>query len=409
MARTELDHVTKVYAESAGSDVVAVDDVSIDVADGEFLVLVGPSGCGKSTTLRMVAGLETVTEGEIRLDGRVINDVPAKDRDIAMVFQSYALYPHMTVRENMSFGLEESTDMPDDEIRERVERTAETMDIGDLLDRTPGELSGGQQQRVALGRAIVRDPAVFLLDEPLSNLDAKLRGEMRTELQRLQDELDVTTIYVTHDQTEAMTMGDRIAILDGGRLQQVGTPLECYHEPRNLFVAGFVGEPPMNFFEVNLTDGALVGANFEYPLSEATLADVRGHDELVLGIRPEDVELVVGDESRSSGGAETGHDFRTTVDVVEPLGNENQVHLRFVRGDGADEQGGRGGATAEGERTEANAEELVATVSGMRQVEPRQDVVARIPEDAIHLFDRETGEALHNRELESAEVAEPNP
>jgi multiple sugar transport system ATP-binding protein len=418
MARTELDNVTKVYAESDGSDVVAVDDASIDVADGEFLVLVGPSGCGKSTTLRMVAGLETVTEGEIRLDGRVINDVPAKDRDIAMVFQSYALYPHMTVRENMSFGLEESTAMPDDEIRERVEQTAGTMDIGNLLDRTPGELSGGQQQRVALGRAIVRDPAVFLLDEPLSNLDAKLRSQMRTELQRLQEDLDVTTIYVTHDQTEAMTMGDRIAILDGGRLQQVGTPLECYHEPRNLFVAGFVGEPPMNFFDVELSrgesdarreakrndgvtleDDTLVGESFEYPLSEATLADVRGHDRLVLGIRPEDVELRGEAGAKSSDGAETGHDFPTTVDVVEPLGNENQVHLAFET---------RGESEANGRVNEADAEELVATVSGMRQVESGQELMVRIPEDAIHLFDRETGEALHNRELESPEAAEPN-
>jgi multiple sugar transport system ATP-binding protein len=393
MARTELDHVTKVYAESGDSDVVAVDDVSIDVADGEFLVLVGPSGCGKSTTLRMVAGLETVTEGEIRLDGRVINDLPAMNRDIAMVFQSYALYPHMTVRENMSFGLEESTAMPDDEIDQRVTETAETMDIGELLDRTPGELSGGQRQRVALGRAIVRDPAVFLLDEPLSNLDAKLRSQMRTELQRLQEDLDVTTIYVTHDQTEAMTMGDRIAILDDGKLQQVGTPLECYHEPRNLFVAGFIGEPPMNFFDVDLRDDRLVGANFEYPLSEPTLTDVRGHDRLVLGIRPEDVELRAPTGMDARAESETRHDFPTTVDVVEPLGNENQVHLAFETES----------------RDEAAAEELVATVSGMRRVEPREDVLARIPGDAIHLFDRETGEALHNRELETTEAAEPNP
>jgi multiple sugar transport system ATP-binding protein len=386
MARTELDHVTKVFTERDGSEIVAVDEVSIDIDDGEFLVLVGPSGCGKSTTLRMIAGLETITEGEIRLDGRVINDLPAMDRDIAMVFQSYALYPHMSVRENMSFGLEESTDMPDAEIADRVEQTAEMMDIGELLDREPGELSGGQQQRVALGRAIVRDPAVFLLDEPLSNLDAKLRSQMRTELQRLQEELGTTTIYVTHDQTEAMTMGDRIAILDGGKLQQVGTPLECYHEPRNLFVAGFIGDPAMNFFDVDLKGERLVADHFEYPLSEEILADVAGHDRLVLGVRPEDVEIVRD--------AETDHDFRTTVDVVEPMGNENQVHLAFEAG----------AVDASGEATGT----FIATISGMRNVEPGSDAVARIPENAIHLFDRQTGEALHNRELEAAEVAEPN-
>ncbi|WP_158057226.1 ABC transporter ATP-binding protein [Halorussus halophilus] len=375
MARTELDHVTKRFAEKGGGEVIAVDDLSLDIENGEFLVLVGPSGCGKSTTLRMIAGLETISEGEIRLDGQVINDLPAMDRNIAMVFQSYALYPHMTVRENMSFGLEESTDMPNSEIRQRVEETAEMMGIGNLLDRRPADLSGGQQQRVALGRAIVRDPMVFLLDEPLSNLDAKLRSQMRTELQRLQEDLETTTVYVTHDQTEAMTMGDRIAILNDGELQQVATPLECYHEPANQFVAGFVGDPAMNFFEVALTDETLVGEYFEYPLSEEVRADVEGHEALVLGIRPEDVQLAPE--------AETDHDFRTTVDVVEPMGNENQVHLAFD--------------------AEAANGTFVATVSGMRMVETGRGVAARMPEDAIHLFDRKTGEALHNRKLETAE------
>ena len=387
MAMLELDHVSKVF-DDGGSEIVAVDDVTMTIDDEEFLVLVGPSGCGKSTTLRMIAGLESVSRGEIRLDGARINEKKPRNRDIAMVFQSYALYPHMTVRENMSFGLEESTDMANDEIREHVAGTAEMMNISDLLDRKPGELSGGQQQRVALGRAIVRDPAVFLLDEPLSNLDAKLRSQMRTELQRLQEELGTTTIYVTHDQTEAMTMGDRIAILDGGELQQVGTPLECYHEPQNLFVAGFIGEPSMNFFDAEQKDGTLVVEEFDYPLSEETLADVAGHDRLVLGVRPEDVDLV--------GEMDTDHDFRATVDVVEPMGNENQVHLRFADGDGEP------GPTAE--RTDS----FIATVSGMRSVEPGSEAIARFPENAIHLFDRETGEALHNRELEAAETTPPN-
>ena len=273
MAQLTLDEVTKTFQDDDG-EIIAVDQVSVDIEDGEFLCVVGPSGCGKSTTLRMIAGLEDITRGEIRLDGQIINDQPPARRNVAMVFQSYALYPHMTVRENMAFGLEESTDMPDDEIDERVEQTAETMNIGELLDRRPTELSGGQQQRVALGRAIVRDPEVFLMDEPLSNLDAKLRSSMRTELQRLQEELGVTTMYVTHDQTEAMTMGDRIAILDGGRLQQVATPLECYHQPANQFVAGFIGEPSMNFFEMGVEGDRLVAEAFEYPLKDEIAAAV---------------------------------------------------------------------------------------------------------------------------------------
>lgn len=373
MAHTKLDKVTKVFTEDDGSEIVAVDEVSIDIDDGEFLVLVGPSGCGKSTTLRMIAGLESITSGTISLDDRVINDVPAKDRDIAMVFQSYALYPHMTVRENMSFGLEESTDMGDDEIRTRVEETAEMMGIERLLERKPGELSGGQQQRVALGRSIVRDPAVFLMDEPLSNLDAKLRSSMRTELQRIQDELGVTTVYVTHDQTEAMTMGDRIAILDGGVLQQVATPLECYHRPTNQFVAGFIGDPSMNFFDMRLEGGRLVGEGFEYSLS-SDIAGKLDDSPVVLGIRPEDIELIDGTRGE--------HEYAAEVLVVEPMGNENNVHLRI-------------GDTR-----------FIATVNGMRRITEGETATIRLPEKAIHLFDRESGEALHNRRLDE-ELAEP--
>ncbi|MEM4781467.1 MAG: ATP-binding cassette domain-containing protein, partial [Halalkalicoccus sp.] len=337
------------------------------------LVLVGPSGCGKSTTLRMIAGLETVSEGEIRLDGRVINDQKPQQRDIAMVFQSYALYPHMTVRENMRFGLEESTDLEKEEMNGRVEESATMMGIDDLLERYPRELSGGQQQRVALGRAIVRDPAVFLMDEPLSNLDAKLRSSMRTELQRIQEELGVTTVYVTHDQTEAMTMGDRIAILDGGVLQQVATPLECYHRPKNQFVASFIGEPSMNFFDVRLEDDRLVAADFEYPLSPE-VAEKLADEELVLGVRPEDVEVV----AEATG----EHDYAAEVLVVEPMGNENSVHVRI-------------GETG-----------FVATVGGMRRISAGETVTVRLPEDAIHLFDRASGEALHNRRLEE-DLADP--
>ena len=393
MAKLTLTDVTKRFNDG-GDDIVAVDEASIDIDDGEFIVLVGPSGCGKSTTLRMIAGLESVTEGTISLDGAAINNRKPADRDIAMVFQSYALYPHMTVRENMSFGLEESTDLPDDEIRERVEDAAHMMGIGDLLDRKPGELSGGQQQRVALGRAIVRDPSVFLMDEPLSNLDAKLRAQMRTELQRIQEDLGVTTVYVTHDQTEAMTMGDRVAILNDGKLQQVATPLEAYHEPANQFVASFVGEPSMNFFETEFQDDRLVHDNFEYPLTE----DVReklgdtGHD--TLGIRPEDIELV--------DTVDGDHDFRTVVDVVEPVGSGNNVYLAFE---------GTEGDTTELDLDEADIEgesrTFVATIGGLRHVEAGQPAVARIPEEAIHLFDSDTGQALRNRSLENAELVEP--
>ncbi|MCD2199500.1 sn-glycerol-3-phosphate ABC transporter ATP-binding protein UgpC [Halobacterium sp. KA-4] len=377
MATLELDSVTKVF-QDGNDEIVAVDDVSASVDDGEFLVVVGPSGCGKSTMLRMIAGLESITSGTLSLADRVINDVKSQDRNIAMVFQSYALYPHMSVRENMSFGLEESTDIPDDEIQQMVSETGELLGISELLDRKPSELSGGQQQRVALGRAIVRDPEVFLMDEPLSNLDAKLRAQMRTELQRLQDDLGVTTIYVTHDQTEAMTMGDRIAILNDGRLQQISTPLECYHKPANKFVAGFLGEPSMNFFDVTLQDGVLRGDSFEYPISSDVQANLGDTTDLVLGIRPEDIELV---ESASGD-----HDFETVVDVIEPMGDENTVYLQFDPDAGED------------------AETLIASTDGFTRVPEGDEVIAQIPEDAIHIFDRATGDALHNRSLDDAET-----
>jgi len=381
MAELALDNVTKVFVEDDGNEIVAVDEVSVDIRDGEFLVLVGPSGCGKSTTLRMIAGLESVTAGEIRLGGDVMNEKEPKERDIAMVFQSYALYPHMTVRENMSFGLEESTELADDDIAEQVRSTAEMMGIEELLDRKPSELSGGQQQRVALGRAIVRDPEVFLMDEPLSNLDAKLRSKMRTELQRIQEDLGVTTVYVTHDQTEAMTMSDRIAVLDDGVLQQAGTPLECYHEPANEFVASFIGDPAMNFFDVEVQGNQLRTEDFAYPVSDETLSEIGDRTALRMGIRPEDVTL-------SSGDPAAKHDFQTVVDVVEPMGDENNVYLTFDTG---------------GEPEEAE-DSFVVTVGGMQQIEAGQPVVAHVPEDAVHLFDAKTGESVKSRSLDQVEA-----
>jgi multiple sugar transport system ATP-binding protein len=312
MSRVRLDNVTKVYDE----DVLAVERLNLDIKDGEFMVFVGPSGCGKSTTLRMIAGLEQVTDGEIELSGQIVNQLRPQDRDIAMVFQNYALYPHMTVRRNMEFGLRLSEDYSDVEVMERVNETAEMLEISELLDDYPRQLSGGQQQRVALGRAIVRDPDVFLLDEPLSNLDAKLRTQMRTELQRLQAQLDVTTIYVTHDQTEAMTMGDRIAILNDGELQQVATPDMCYDNPENKFVAGFIGSPSMNFFEVEATN-VNDGTHFTNPAFETILPISVRERSYTLGVRPEDFSIV-----------EDGR-IDARLEVVEPVGADNFLHLRL--------------------------------------------------------------------------------
>src|SRR5216117_3750696 len=266
MATVTYDHVTKAYADGT----IAVNELDLLIKDGEFLVLVGPSGCGKTTALRCLAGLEEITAGQIKIDARIVNRVPPKDRNIAMVFQSYALYPHMTVFDNLAFGLK-LMKTPKDEIKRRVEEAARILDLEKLLDRKPRALSGGQRQRVALGRAIVREPAAFLMDEPLSNLDAKLRVQTRAEILKLQDRLDITTIYVTHDQVEAMTMGDRIAVMNLGVLQQVGTPEELYENPANMFVAGFIGSPSMN-----LVPAPLVGA---------------GGDDRIVGFRPEHIDV----------------------------------------------------------------------------------------------------------------------
>src|SRR6201985_707086 len=271
MAEIVLDGVTKRYPDGA----LAVDKISLDIADGEFVILVGPSGCGKSTTLNMIAGLEDITEGELRIGGKVVNNMAPKDRDIAMVFQSYALYPHMTVGENMGFALKLAK-RPQKEIDEKVNEAARVLDLTEHLDRRPANLSGGQRQRVAMGRAIVRDPAAFLMDEPLSNLDAKLRVQTRTVLSRLQRRLGTTTVYVTHDQTEALTLGDRVAVLRSGLLQQVGAPQELYDQPANLFVAGFIGSPAMNFMAGTLEDGKLRTGLGDIPLSGRLQQELSG-------------------------------------------------------------------------------------------------------------------------------------
>ena len=322
MAGVTFDHLTKRY-----DSVVAVNDLNLEIPDKEFLVLVGPSGSGKSTALRMLAGLEEITEGDIYIGDRRVNDVAAKDRDIAMVFQSYALYPHMNVYDNMAFGLS-LRKLPKDEIRRRVNEGAEMLGIGDLLKRKPRQLSGGQRQRVALGRAIVREPAVFLMDEPLSNLDAKLRVQTRAELVRLHDRLQTTVVYVTHDQIEAMTMGTRIAVLDFGALQQVDTPQNLYSHPANLFVAGFIGSPAMNFFDGKLVtvDGTtccqISGFNLKMDEHKGKALAKHLGEEVVFGIRPEHIV-----DRRLLPDAPPDAVVKTTIDVAEPLGNEVFLYL----------------------------------------------------------------------------------
>jgi multiple sugar transport system ATP-binding protein len=322
MAEVTLKNVTKVFQ----GDVVAVNEASIEVEDREFVVLVGPSGCGKSTFLRMIAGLEEATSGEIYIDGRLVNDVAPKDRDIAMVFQNYALYPHMSVFENMAFGLK-LRKYPKAEIEERVQEAAQILGIGGLLDRKPKALSGGQRQRVAVGRAIVRKPKVFLFDEPLSNLDAKLRVQMRTEISKLHSRLQATMIYVTHDQIEAMTMGDRIVVLKDGIIQQVADPMTLYDSPVNKFVAGFIGSPAMNFIEGKVvSDGALYldEGTFKARVPDQAGVHLKDHvgKEVVFGVRPE--AIYEGSAGEAPEGATA---LTATVEVVEPMGNETIVYV----------------------------------------------------------------------------------
>jgi multiple sugar transport system ATP-binding protein len=360
MASVTFDHVTKAYSD----DAIAVNDLDLLITNSEFLVLVGPSGSGKSTALRCLAGLEEITAGQIKIDDRVVNRVPSKDRNIAMVFQSYALYPHMTVYDNLAFGLK-LMKTPKQEIRRRVQEAAKILDIERFLDRKPRALSGGQRQRVALGRAIVREPAVFLMDEPLSNLDAKLRVQTRAEILRIQRRLETTTVYVTHDQIEAMTMGDRIAVMSDGVLQQVGPPPELYLHPVNKFVAAFIGSPAMNFATVHADQGKLKFGTQLLHLSGSRerIARDRHGRPLEIGFRPEDLEI-------GNGTGDGAVRFPAKVDVVEYLGNQELLH-----------------AQAEGE-------EIVALVSSDRKVQVGDSVEFTIPHDKLHLFDPETEESL---------------
>ena len=327
MADVALRKVVKRFDE-----VEAVRGIDLDIPDKEFVVLVGPSGCGKSTTLRMIAGLEEASDGEIYIDGALVNDVPPKDRDIAMVFQNYALYPHMTVFENMSFGLR-LRHAPRAEIRERVEEAARILGLMDMLDRRPKQLSGGQRQRVAMGRAIVRHPKVFLFDEPLSNLDAKLRVQMRTEIKRVHQHVRTTTVYVTHDQVEAMTLADRVVVMNAGHIEQIGPPQELYHSPRTRFVAGFIGSPAMNFLPCRLEQNGAglcvrLTEALSFPVPESAAARYRPHvgKQLTFGLRPEHITDPRGQERADR------YEFTVTADVVEPMGMETMVYFR-VDGD----------------------------------------------------------------------------
>jgi multiple sugar transport system ATP-binding protein len=321
MAEIRLEHVTKDF----GTGEPAVDDVNLGIEDGEFVILVGPSGSGKSTILRMIVGLEDITSGDVYIADKRVNDKAPRDRNLAMVFQNYALYPHLSVYENIAFPLRLHK-LPDDDVRERVGRAADLLELGEFLDRKPAQLSGGQRQRVAMGRAIVREADAFLFDEPLSNLDAKLRGQVRTEISRLQNRLGITTVYVTHDQIEAMTLGDRVAVLRRGVLQQVDVPRELYEQPINLFVAGFLGSPPMNFMPAGVEGSTLHLPIGDIELTRELAEEVKGHDILIAGVRPEHFEdASMLDDARKAQGLT----FEAQVDVIEWLGSEQYAYIPF--------------------------------------------------------------------------------
>jgi multiple sugar transport system ATP-binding protein len=390
MAPITLDHITKRYPDGS----LAVDDFNLQIQDGEFVILVGPSGCGKSTTLNMIAGLEDITSGELLIGGAVVNNKTPKDRDIAMVFQSYALYPHMSVRENMGFALKLAK-VPKDVINQKVEEAARILDLTQHLDRKPANLSGGQRQRVAMGRAIVRDPAAFLMDEPLSNLDAKLRVQMRTQVSRIQRRLGTTTVYVTHDQVEALTLGDRVAVMRSGLLQQVGTPGELYHQPYNLFVAGFIGSPAMNFLPGSLEGGALRTSLGDFPLTDEVRREVEGANagrDVIVGIRPEDFEdaALVPAENRARGIT-----FKTAIDVLESIGSDVFVYFNRGRDTGVssaelDELAADSGSTDTG----ADAETVTARLDAATKVREGTDAELWADGAAIHVFDPATGRNL---------------
>jgi len=390
MAEIVLEHLTKRFPDGS----LAVNDFNLEIADAEFVILVGPSGCGKSTVLNMIAGLEDITSGELRIGGQVVNNKSPKDRDIAMVFQSYALYPHMTVRENMGFALKLAK-TPQATITQKVDEAARILDLTQLLDRRPANMSGGQRQRVAMGRAIVRDPAAFLMDEPLSNLDAKLRVQTRTEVSRLQRRLGTTMVYVTHDQVEALTLGDRVAVMRTGVLQQVASPKELYERPVNLFVAGFIGSPAMNFMAGTLEEGMLRTSLGEFRLSDRLRREVESSGtgrEVIVGLRPENFEDValVSPDNRPHGIT-----FHATIDVLESLGSDVFVYFSREVGQGVssaelEELARDSGRADSGE----GGETIVARLDAATHIREGQDAELWVDSRAMHIFDPATGRNL---------------
>src|SRR5256714_3739852 len=398
MANIQLQDVTKRYPDGFE----AVKHMDLDVADGEFMILVGPSGCGKSTALRMIAGLEDITDGELKIGDEVVNDRAPKDRDIAMVFQNYALYPHMTVRENMGFALKLAK-VDKEEINRRVEEAARVLDLTDHLDRKPANLSGGQRQRVAMGRAIVRDPTAFLMDEPLSNLDAKLRVQMRTEVARIQQRLGTTTVYVTHDQTEALTLGDRVAVMRSGALQQVGPPSELYGNPTNLFVAGFIGSPAMNFMPAKLQ-----GDVAHLPIGDIQLTgelrerigSTGGDRQVIAGIRPGDFQ----DPARLGADARgRGVTFRAKIDLVESLGSEDYVYFEVESGGIESDQLADLAADSCAHEVPSSGEgQVVARVAAESQIKRGDEVELWVDTSKLHFFDPANGHNLTARQEAAA-------
>ena len=390
MAEIVLEHITKRFPDGS----LAVNDFNLDIRDGEFVILVGPSGCGKSTTLNMIAGLEDITSGELLIGGQVVNSKSPKDRDIAMVFQSYALYPHMTVRENMGFALKLAK-TPKDVINQKVEEAARILDLTQYLDRKPANLSGGQRQRVAMGRAIVRDPAVFLMDEPLSNLDAKLRVQTRTEISRLQRRLGTTTVYVTHDQVEALTLGDRVVVMRAGLLQQVGSPKQLYDTPENLFVAGFIGSPAMNFLSGTIEDNKLRTSLGDFPLTDRLRHELTQENtgrQVIVGVRPENFEdaALVSADNRPHGIT-----FKSNIDVLESIGSDVFVYFTHGRESGVNsaeleelaEDAGRG-------ETGGGGDTIVARLDAATRIREGSEADLWVDGRALHVFDPATGRNL---------------
>ncbi|MEX0427660.1 ABC transporter ATP-binding protein [Nocardioides sp. DS6] len=383
MASISMSHIVKKY----GDGFPAVNDVSIDVADGEFVILVGPSGCGKSTLLRMIVGLEDITSGDMLIGDRRVNELAPRERNLAMVFQNYALYPHLTVYENIAFPLR-LAGAKDDEVDKKVRAAAETLELNEHLERKPSNLSGGQRQRVAMGRAIVRNADAFLFDEPLSNLDAKLRGQMRTEISRLQKRMGITTVYVTHDQIEAMTLGDRVAVLKRGVLQQLATPRELYDNPGNLFVAGFIGSPPMNFLPATVEGTTLKLPFGEVQIPQEKAAKVAGKGLLIAGIRPENFAEASAPHARDVSEANT---FEASVDVVEWLGNETYAYIPFEAPPEVEAQLDQ---LAQETDSEALRTQLVVTLDGSSTVKDGDKIKIWLDGSKVHLFDPETTENL---------------